>query len=95
MTEHSLLVEDLWLLREVPVDYLDEARSLTVTLRLTDMERRDLLSAVRRTSMMHRKESARLKAEGLLQQAYERGLKADGLESLHAVITIDEEKEAA
>lgn len=95
MTEHSLLVEDLWLLREVPVDYLDEARSLTVTLRLTDMERRDLLSAVRRTSMMHRKESARLKAEGLLQQAYERGLKADALESLHAVITIDAEKEAA
>jgi|DEB0MinimDraft_6_1074348.scaffolds.fasta_scaffold11239_1 hypothetical protein len=95
MTEHSLLVEDLWLLREVPVDYLDEARSLTVTLRLTDMERRDLLSAVRRTSMMHRKESARLKAEGLLKEAYERGLKADALECLHAVITIDEEKEAA
>ena len=95
MTEHSLLVEDLWLLREVPVDYLDEARSLTVTLRLTDMERRDLLSAVRRTSMMHRKESARLKAEGLLKEAYERGVKASALESLHAVITIDEEKEAA
>ena len=54
MTEHSLLVEDLWLLREVPVDYLDEARSLTVTLRLTAMERRDLLAAVRRKLWRHR-----------------------------------------
>ena len=58
MTEHSLLVEGLWLLREVPVDYLDEARSLTVTLRLTAMERRDLLGAVRRASMMHRRRRA-------------------------------------